>query len=333
MMPAHPSPNPFQEARLKLTGWYFLSFSILILLFTGLTLQAKESSFIRVHTTVNSTVSEPQALEQFQQSYDEFNRRFKERLLMFDLVVLVIGVFLSYWLSGKTLQPIQVMLKDQEAFAADISHELRTPLTIMQAEMEAYERTGGSKNPRQVINSLRDEVMRMTHLIDGLLLLVRQNSLQLRKSFSPVALDELVEKAVTSLSPIAKHKRISFEVRIDESPMIQGNPHQLLQVLLILMDNAVKYSDSGKTVQISVEADKSAGMITITDEGYGISAEDLEQIFSRYYRATKGKAMRQKGTGLGLYIALKIIDLHHGSIRVKSKLNQGSTFSLRFPNS
>jgi signal transduction histidine kinase len=325
-----PTLSPFQLARVKLTGWYMLMFVSLIGIFTYLTLDAKSSTYVRVYQVIKTGQpnDSPQLVE-FQDKYAEFNRRFKERLLMFDCLLIGASGYLSYFLSGKTLKPIREMLTEQQAFASDVSHSLRTPLTTINLELAAYTRGHKRINPdmRTLLNSIQEEVFSMTQLVSGMLALVRSGTDSFKTKFSPVKLDDLLDAVSLKMKPLAAAKSQKINVADLKPITVMGNVDSLKQLLYILLDNAIKYSGSGSLINIGMDKKPRRVNIWITDNGKGIPAHDLPHIFNRYYRADQ----KTKGTGLGLAIAQKLITHHGGTIKVKSKLGMGTTFIISLP--
>ena len=321
--------TPFQRARLRLTGWYMLMFSGLIAGFTYLTLDAKNSAYVRVYQVINTGSPGSPQVQEFSDKYAEFNQRFKERLILFDLALLVIGGYLAYGLSGKTLQPIQKMVEEQVAFAADVSHSLRTPLTTISLEIEAYKRFR-HKLPKELGNllqSIQDEVFSVTQLVSGMLTLVRTQTDEFKTNFKQVRLHELVAEVVAKMIPLAQAKKQTIKIQQLNKTEIRGNGDSLKQVLYIILDNAIKYSGAGGRISVLLVKQKSLIRLQVADTGRGIAKKDLKKIFERYYRADK----QTKGTGLGLAIATKLVAQHEGQIQVKSRVGEGTTFTITLP--
>ena len=224
------------------------------------------------------------------------------------------------------------MIKKQEEFAADASHELRTPLTTIAMEIEALKRTEKKLPSRyiQVFKSVQAEVARMKQIVDGLLTVVRCESSDAQQTFSAVDLLAVSQDGVRQMQKIATEKEI--ELTSEGKPVqILGNPEELKQVVLILLDNALKYTPPKGQVKLNVLAKKRQAEVTINDTGYGIPESDLPHIFERFYRVLRPQEISTKGAGLGLAIAQKIVDAHHGKISVASQINQGTRFTLSFP--
>jgi signal transduction histidine kinase len=321
--------SPFQQARIKLTMWYVIMFTILIGIFTYLTLQAKQSAYIRVYQVVNTGSPGSKQVQEFSDTFEKFNQTFRERLLGFDVGLFVVSTWLAYVLSGKTLQPIKNMLNEQQTFAADVSHSLRTPLSTISLELEAYERSQKriSLETKALLNSIKEEVFSMTQLTSGMLALVRSGTDAYKTKFTEVKLNQLMEAVVQKMNPLAQAKNQNLSKELGDEATVWGNSDSLRQVFYILLDNAVKYSGCNSTITTSIIKHRSLVNVIIKDNGRGIPTKDLPHIFNRFYRADK----KTKGTGLGLAIAAKLVVQHEGQIKVKSQENQGTSFTLTFP--
>jgi signal transduction histidine kinase len=321
--------SPFQQARIKLTMWYVIMFTILIGIFTYLTLQAKQSAYIRVYQVVNTGSPGSKQVQEFSDTFEKFNQTFRERLLGFDVGLFVVSTWLAYVLSGKTLQPIKNMLNEQQTFAADVSHSLRTPLSTISLELEAYERSQKriSLETKALLNSIKEEVFSMTQLTSGMLALVRSGTDAYKTKFTEVKLNQLMEAVVQKMSPLAHAKNQNLSKELGDEATVWGNSDSLRQVFYILLDNAVKYSGCHSTITTSIIKHRSLVNVIIKDNGRGIPTKDLPHIFNRFYRADK----KTKGTGLGLSIAAKLVAQHEGQIKVKSQENRGTSFTLTFP--
>lgn len=323
----------FEKARVTLTAYYLVSLLLIIFVFTLLTFQAKESAFIRVRNTVDEVISEDNAIKRFQQSFDETNQNFQERLIVADTILILLAAGFSLWMSGRTLAPIQAMLQLQKEFAADVSHELKTPLSNISLEIQTARRIH-RLNPQiaTLLVSIEEEVSRMTHMVQGLLLLVRSQQGSIDAVNEEVDLSTVIYKSVHTMTPLAEQKSLALIVG---NPLpkahVWGDREQLLQVILILIDNAIKYSPSDTTITIGLDIDQSGGQIIVADQGVGIPEQDQEAIFDRFYRSHAIGDVKIKGSGLGLAIAKRIIDLHAGTIRLKSEVGKGTSFYVRLP--
>jgi two-component system, OmpR family, sensor histidine kinase CiaH len=322
--------TPFELARLKLTGYYMLIFSVILVMFTWLVFEAKESAFVRVYTVVNDAEGGGPRTVELQDTFADFNKRFQQRVLLFDLGLWVIAAWLAYGLSGKTLKPIRDMWREQEAFVADVSHGLRTPLATMNMEIEAFIRTQKRipTTSKALLFSLQEEISYLTRITQGVLSLTRARPGS--RNHEPVPLTEMATKTTLSFSGLAQAKQQTVRLGKMEEVMVKGNPDQLKQVLTILIDNAIKYGKAGVKVSVSVTKGVSAAKLEVADTGPGIEAKELRTIFRRFYRGEKTKSLA-RGAGLGLAVAKKIVEAHEGHIRVKSEVGKGTTFTVTLP--
>lgn len=256
------------------------------------------------------------------------------KLIYLNLAAVVIGGMLSYVLARRTLLPIEANMQAQLQFVSDASHELRTPLTSLKTINEVAIRRPNlsSASAKELFAENVEEISRLQELTDGLLQLARPDSVPL--AMAPVSLQEIASDAMNRIIRPAQSKNITVD---DTVPSIQvfGNRQALVQVLTILLDNAIKYSPANSTISLSGEQKGKNGIVHIKDTGIGIEPKDLPHIFERFYRADKSRSEQQResasGYGIGLSIAHKIIHRHHGTISVTSELGKGSTFSIQLP--
>jgi len=219
----------------------------------------------------------------------------------------------------------------QQRFIADASHELRTPLTSVRANLELLGRQGELLPPPErnvLLRAASDETERMSRLVSDLLSLARADAGQ-RLQKRAVELDRLLLEACRQAKLLAKDTRLVIG-EIDEVT-VQGDPDRLKQLLLVLVDNAIRYTPPGGQISLSLRKDAGKAILEVADTGTGISGEDLPHIFERFYRANKARASDDTGTGLGLAIAKWIVGEHGGEIAVASLPGQGTTFTIRLP--
>jgi signal transduction histidine kinase len=270
---------------------------------------------------------------------------------------------------GRLARTLNEMLARLEAgfaqvrrFSADASHELRTPLTILKGEIEVALR--GAREPveyQRVLESALEEVERMARLVDDLLMLSRADAGALRWDQEPVELDRLVEDVAKRGEILARARGVQVNIQTVEPLIARGDEQRLRQLLLNLVDNAVKYTPAEGRVWLSlrrVETDAdhpAAGAvyaspsdahadaipsrpaatawaeIVVTDTGVGIPPDALPRIFDRFYRVDGARSREAGGTGLGLCIAKAIAEAHAGRIEVASTPGAGSTFTVHLP--
>ncbi|MFH0990309.1 MAG: ATP-binding protein [bacterium] len=219
-----------------------------------------------------------------------------------------------------------------ERFSADASHELRTPLTIMRGEIEvALRKKRIPPATRELLESIYDELVRLSSIVESLMTLVKSETGRLVFQFDNVQLDHLVDEITEDTRVLAEKKQIKVQVDRIGSAIVRGDAPRLRQLLLNLVENAVKYTPPMGTVTLSLTCTNGQAMISIKDTGIGISRKDLPKIFDRFYRVKGETSSKMEGSGLGLSIAQWIAEAHHGSIQVKSQLRKGSTFTLIIP--
>ncbi len=217
-------------------------------------------------------------------------------------------------------------------FSADASHELQTPLTILKGELEVALRTPRSADAyQQTMRSALEEIDRIAGLVDGLMLLARADAGVLRMDQQPVELHQLVQEVYDQAQILAAHKQIDLQLGPMEPLATQGDPERLRRLLLNLTNNAIKYTPSGGQVTLSLQQCHDQAAIRVADTGIGLSPEEQERVFQRFYRSDNARLHDAEGTGLGLCIARSIADAHGGTIELESAPGVGSTFTVWLP--
>ena len=216
------------------------------------------------------------------------------------------------------LERLQGAISEQKRFTADASHELRTPLAVMQSEIDVALRSSEtSPEARTVLTSMREEVVRMTRLVESLLVLMRADEGRMELAADEVDIADVARIVRNRLEPSARDRgtRITVEA---EPLVVWGDSDRLDQLLTNLVDNAVKYSPDGGEVRVVVTSDDGSAVIEVSDNGPGIQPADIEHVFDRFYRVDKARTRSAGGTGLGLAICRSIVEAHHGRIDVRS---------------
>ena len=262
---------------------------------------------------------------------------------MHSLLVLLICIFLvsillmlavGYYLANITIWPIEHALSSQKMFVSNVSHELRTPLAAITAELDlALSRERTPDQYQQSIGRSLDDAHRMTHLIDGLLNLAKADYGAHGIAMEPLRIDELLLDARQQL--LHAHSDYTINISFDEKAMeadadfsINGNEYLMNIALKNLMENNCKYSaNHTSNVLIAIQTDSIC--ITLSDTGEGMTDEEQRNIFQLFYRGTTNG---QKGHGIGMALAHKIITLHKGKIEVKSKTGHGTSFCVEIPH-
>lgn len=219
-----------------------------------------------------------------------------------------------------------------QRFFADASHELRTPLTIIQGELEATSKNPELKpNDRAAALSTLDEVERLKNIVEGLFSLSRLDAGQAQESITAVNLSDLAAITADQMGLMAEDKKISIRCRCAKPVIVQGDRARLKQVLVNLLDNAIKYTPAGGRIDLSVNQDAHHAVLEVTDNGFGIPAEALPHVFDRFFRADKARSREMGGAGLGLSIVKSICAAHRGQVRVYSQEGVGSRFVVELP--
>lgn len=262
---------------------------------------------------------------------DEDLGHLRANLILFNFLVLVGGGAASYALARRTLKPIEDSMEAQTRFTADASHELRTPLTAMQTEIEVALRDKSITRNQAIklLVSNLEEVAKLKALADGLLKLASEDGNGIVKEPAPIK--EVVSEAVARNAKSASAKKIVIKQNIQDL-MASGDFQSLVELVNILLDNAIKYSPSGSEVKLTTTRKDKSLLLSVADKGQGIKASELPRIFDRFYRADTSRNKDQaNGYGLGLAIAKKIVELHNGTIEVKSAPGKGSVFTVALP--
>jgi len=223
--------------------------------------------------------------------------------------------------------------KQRREFVANVSHELKTPLSSMKllseslliqpnVEIEIY---------KEFLQDIDSEIDRLNKIIESLLSMVDMDEEKLNLDYKLTYVNYLVEKVVNSIKPLANEKNIEIVLNQWEKIQIHLDQDKIHQALTNIIHNAVKYTESGGKVEVSLFKKGQYAVIKISDNGIGIAEENLSYIFERFYRADSARSRQTGGSGLGLSISQQIISLHQGRIEVESTVNEGTTFYVVLP--
>lgn len=255
------------------------------------------------------------------------------RLVYFNIVLLTASGFASYLLARRTLRPIEAAHERQKRFTADVSHELRTPLTSLRMtdEVALMDDKASAAELRQVVASNLEDVSKMEQLINSLLRLTRLEAAQTLDTFTATPTEALLHDAIEHVKRSAKARHITIEQTTDGGT-ITADTDSITQLLVILLDNAIKYSPDKSTIEVSAASKPSRVILTVTDHGNGISAKALPHVFDRFYRADEARTPGETGGyGLGLSIAKLIADTHKGNITLTSEPSHGTKATVELP--
>jgi two-component system, OmpR family, sensor histidine kinase CiaH len=338
----------FEKARIKLTIWYLLIIMTISIFFSCLIYVGATREFDRVLTFGQYKLQHPETIERYIQrpvweietlpprgSLDlrlaqVARLRAVEGLILINLIILFISSFAGYFLAGRTLRPIKKMIDEQNRFITDASHELNTPLTSLKTSIEVNLR---DKNftitkARELMLSNLEDINSLQNLSDKLIKLNQYQYINGSVLFAKVLLPEVLNKALEKVNKQAKEKKIKISVNILKTKLL-GDEESLVELFVILLDNAIKYSKQNKIITVTNRKLDSKVQIEVKDQGVGITKEDLPFIFDRFYRAEKSRTKNDyPGYGLGLSIAKRIVSMHNGDIVVESEAGKGTKFII-----
>jgi signal transduction histidine kinase len=331
----------FHSATLKLTLWYLAIVMAISVMFSGVLYS------VTTHELNRGLRNETQRF--YRQIPDDFqlDPRFKPlrpdarpsehrilvQLIALNTFVLIGAGFASYYLARRTLEPIEAAHEQQKRFTANVTHELRTPLTAirMESEVALLDAKNTAPQLRGIITSNLEEVDKLEALINNLLRLANLEANEVQEQFAPVDTKTTASAAIEQVKKIAEAKSVTLGANL-KSATVLGDRETLTQLLVILLDNAVKYSSAGSTITTTTAGKGDHVTLTVSDQGSGIDAETLPHIFDRFYRADSSRNKEQiTGFGLGLSIAKTITELHHGTIELTSKPGKGTTATVTLP--
>ncbi len=217
-------------------------------------------------------------------------------------------------------------------FVADASHELRTPLTVMRGELESLAQDVAlHEETRETLGSVLEEVDRLSEIVEGLLALSRLDAGEAATERVRFDLGELAADTASQMSLLALDKGVSLTCEGRGSVAIEGDRARLKQVVVNLLDNAIKYTPRGGRVSLAVRSEDACAVLEVTDTGIGIPAEALSHVFKRFYRVDGSRSREQGGAGLGLSIVKSICTAHGAQLEVMSEPGTGSIFRIRQP--
>lgn len=253
-----------------------------------------------------------------------------QRILFFTLDILAVtalSVF-AWYFTKKLLKPLEDNQKKQTQFIASASHELRTPLAVILSCASASERASGPER-KHFLESIQSEGMRMSRLIDDMLLLTNADNHSWTVRMEPAELDTLLLDVYEAFEPIADEKSIRLSITLPDTslPLVSCDRERIQQVLAILLHNAVSYTPENGCICLSLVFDGKNARLSVADNGIGIPDAEKGRIFERFYRADKARSKKEH-FGLGLCIASEIIQAHHGQILVSDTPGGGSTFTV-----
>lgn len=259
--------------------------------------------------------------------------KFKNTLVVAIIICVILIVVASYILSKRTLKPIVASWKKQTEFVQDASHELRTPLTIIKAKQEKLL----EKPESTIIDNAEDisitlkETQRLTKLVKELMELAKSDSKEIKLSKDKFLLDEEVKNISNLYKDVANTQNKELTLNLNYKGYILADENKIKELLVILLDNALKYTEPSNSIEVNTYQKDGKAIIEVADTGIGISKEDQEHIFERFYRAEKSRNRESGGMGLGLSIAYNIVKIHKGIIKLDKNRAKGTKFIIKLP--
>ncbi|MDF2545987.1 MAG: Integral rane sensor signal transduction histidine kinase [Anaerosolibacter sp.] len=250
------------------------------------------------------------------------------------VIMLIVIFFISRFFANKSIQPIQESFDKQKQFIADASHELKTPLAVINTNVDVLLSNGEDAIYQQSkwLYYIKSEAERMTKLTNDLLYLTQVDYSDIKMIFTDFNLSELVENVILTMEAVFFESNVSLKYDIEPHLMIHGNREQIQQAAMILLDNAIKYTNPKGIIDISLKKHHKHIVLSVSNTGEGISLEHIHRVFDRFYRPDKSRVRQTGGYGLGLAIAKTIINQHNGKISVKSIPNDITTFHVELPD-
>lgn len=290
-------------------------------------------SFITELQTTEGTLYYSQALINVD-SEIEILERFTQTLVIGLLGALLACATASYLLSKRTIQPIAEAWNKQTEFVQNASHELRTPLTVIQTTQELLLEDPHAKiiDHFEDITLTLEESERLRSLAENLLLLSASDSQNVSIEATRFSFDKLVEDTATIFLTIAEQERKKVTLNLTYGKMISGNDEKIRQALIILIDNALKYTEAGDTIHLASSEQAGMASLTVADTGIGMSNDDLEHALDRFFRADKARSRTTDGMGLGLSLAQSILESHGGSIKISHHKPKGIMVTIQIPS-
>ena len=265
--------------------------------------------------------------------YDNMLFQLLKTLVLIGFISLIVLLFISIYLTNKSIVPIKETFEKQKQFIADASHELKTPLAIIKTNTSLvlshpYDTI---KNQSKWIKYINLQTDRMSELISEMLSLAKMDTAENKLPLSPINISKIVESMILMFDAVIYENNIELETNISKNLFINGDKESLKKLFSIIMDNAIKHTNKNGNITVSLFSDKNKVKMIIRNTGEGIAPEHLERIFERFYRVDSSRDRETGGYGLGLSIASSIVKQHKGKIYAKSKIGEFTSFIVEIP--
>lgn len=248
-------------------------------------------------------------------------------------VMLIAIFFISKFFANRSIKPIKETFERQKQFIADASHELKTPLAVINTNAEVLLANSEDtiKNQSKWINYIKSETERMTKLTNDLLYLAQADHSDVKLISTDFDLSETIEDVIMTMEAPIFENNMVLDYDIDPNIICHGNSEQIKQVVMILLDNALKYTNDKGKINLTLKKYNNKAIMSVSNTGKGIPAEHLNHLFHRFYRVDKSRSKNSGGYGLGLAIAKSIVEEHSGKVAVKSVVDELTTFTIELP--
>lgn len=245
---------------------------------------------------------------------------------------LILLLLISIYLTNKSIKPIKETFEKQKQFIADASHELKTPLAIIKTNTSLIlsNKNATVESQGKWLNYINNQIARMTELLDEMLSLAKLDTNKELQEFKEFNLSKLLNNILLTFEAVIFENKIELESNILENICLKGDKESIKKVVIILLDNAIKYTNKSGKINVDLQKEKNKIKLKIKNTGEGIEKEELERIFERFYRVDTSRARETGGYGLGLSIAKSIIDSHNGKIYAESNIGKDTTFIIEF---
>ncbi|MDI9218188.1 sensor histidine kinase [Clostridium tertium] len=247
-------------------------------------------------------------------------------------ISLIVLLFISIYLTNKTIKPIKDSFEKQKQFIADASHELKTPLAIIRTNTSVILSNKEDTIINQIkwVNYINNQTERMAKLIDEMLSLAKLDTGKELIEFTIFDLSKLLNNILLTFEAVIFENKIELETNILNDVLLKGDKESIKKVCIILLDNAIKYTNKDGKIYVELKLDKNKVRLKVRNTGKGIKREDLDKIFERFYRVDTSRSRETGGYGLGLSIAKSIVESHNGKIYAESNIGKDTTFIIEF---
>ncbi|MBY9077906.1 HAMP domain-containing histidine kinase [Paenibacillus sp. HN-1] len=247
------------------------------------------------------------------------------------MVMLVVLYFTSRYFANRSIKPVKEAFEKQKQFIGDASHELKTPLAIINTNADVLLANSEDtiRNQSKWLNYIKSEAERMSRLTSDLLYLTEMDDSRTRMMVREFNMSEATENTILTMEAVIFEKQLSLDYDIEPGLMVRGSSEQIQQVLMILLDNAVKYVNPHGSINLTLKKAHNGILLSVSNTGAGIAPEHLTRIFDRFYRTDASRTRKQGGYGLGLAIAKSIVEQHKGKIYAKSIVGESTTFYVQ----